>query len=334
MTFDWKVRDKLKGLLFIIGLASWWNSSSQNVLNYEIPAFGDIELAEGISIPKINSGYTVWMPQSKEIQGLVVFMHPRRDTVNSEFIIDYANENHLAIMYVTTDNRLEFLFEKTKAQELENYIASVVNEYEIPMSNVMYCGMSLAGTRALKMAIFGQSDRSKHHLKPLAIAICDSPLDMVRFYNAMIRAKELQHTPITANEGNWVSSTLEKNLNGTPREEIKAYTDYSPYCYNAKGGIHLDDFQGIAIRAYTEPDVNWWIETRRKDYYSMNSIDLAAFINELKINNHNMAELITTSDKGFLSDRKRHPHSWSIVDEKELIDWFLQLLEERNRRKH
>ena len=36
----------------------------------------------------------------------------------------------------------------------------------------------------------------------------------------------------------------------------------------------------MAVRLYTEPDVNWWIDNRRKDYYDLNSIDDAALINQ------------------------------------------------------
>ena len=34
---------------------------------------------------------------------------------------------------------------------------------------------------------------------------------------------------------------------------------------------------------------------------------------------------MTTIGKGFREDGSRHPHSWSIVDEKELIEWFTGL---------
>lgn len=59
----------------------------------------------------------------------------------------------------------------------------------------------------------------------------------------------------------------------------------------------------------------------------MNAIDLAALINELKILDNRRAELIITHDKGYLPDGTRHPHSWSIVDEKELIDWFVEMID-------
>ena len=85
-------------------------------------------------------------------------------------------------------------------------------------------------------------------------------------------------------------------------------------------------FDDISIRTYTEPDVHWWIANRRKDYYVMNSVDMAGLINQLTILGNENAELITTADKGYRPDGTRHLHSWNIVDEKELIDWFLVLM--------
>lgn len=297
--------------------------SAQKVFNYENNEAGEIFLTPDISIPKIHSGYTVWLPDSGKINGLIVFTHSRRDTIKSEFIIDYAIQHQLAVLYATTENRLEFFFDNSKMLEIESYIQEVLNNFKIPKQNILLCGMSLEGTRALKLTIFSQSQDSYYKLKPKAIAICDSPLDMVRFHKEMVKAIKLNFTAITANEGTWISGYLESNLGGTPKENLNNYIKYSPYCYIADGGEYLTLFTDIAIRAYTEPDVNWWIETRRKDYYSMNAIDLAAFVNELKILGNESAELIITQNKGYHPDGTRHPHSWSIVDEKELVDWFL-----------
>lgn len=299
----------------------------QVVVNKSYPVAGEVVLADGIAIPKVAPGYTLWLPDEGPIRGLVVFTHPRRDTVQGDEFIDYALSQNLAVVYSTTDNRLEFFFAKERLQEIENYLQEVLEQYAIPKNNLLYCGMSLEGTRALKLAIYGTSEVSSYQLKPRAIAICDAPLDMVRFHREMVRAKEVAHTPVTANEGTWVSAYLEANLGGTPANSLDAYINYSPYCYLAGGGPHLPTFEGVAIRAYTEPDVQWWMETRRKDYYAMNAIDLAAFVNELTIHGHQEASLITTHDKGYLPDGSRHPHTWRIVDEVELIDWFIGLLD-------
>ncbi|RMD92002.1 MAG: hypothetical protein D6813_06640 [Calditrichaeota bacterium] len=316
---------KIKILILCIFFIT--NLFAQRVIDKKIPVKGDIFLTEGIAIPKTDRGYTLWLPENEKVKGLVVFTHARRDTVHSEFIIDYALSKQLAVLYATTENRLEFFFEDDKIQEIENYIHEVITNHNIPDSNLLYCGMSLEGTRALKLAMFSQSNQSKYKLVPKAIAICDSPLDMVRFHREMVKAKELNFNPITANEGTWVSGYLERNLGGTPIDTLKAYIDYSPYCYAANGGPNLNLLENIAIRCYTEPDVNWWIETRRKDYYSMNAIDLAALINELKIRGNQNAELIITQNKGYQEDGSRHPHTWNIVDEKELVDWFIELIE-------
>ena len=270
---------------YFITIALLWFSTfclSQKVINIEHPTTGNIQLTENLSIPTINSGYTLWLPE-KEVKGMVVFLNPRRDTLNSELVINYSLWNQLAVLYVTTDNRFEFFFEEEKMQEVENYLHEVIETYRIPKDNLLYCGMSLAGTRALKLAMYGQSDFSRHRIIPKAIAICDAPLDMIRFYREMLKARELNFIPITGNEGKWVSNYLEKNLGGPLFQKLDAYLQYSPYSYFDDGGPNLEVFKNIAIRAYTEPDVNWWIDTRRKDYYGMNAIDMAGFVNELKI---------------------------------------------------
>jgi hypothetical protein len=222
---------------------------------------------------------------------------------------------------------VEFFFDTDRLKEMEDYLYQALSIGHIPRSNILLCGMSLEGTRALKLAIFAKSDLSKHQLVPRAIAICDAPLDMVRFHKEMTKAVKLNFSPIAASEGNWVSGYLEKNLGGTPEKALDAYIQYSPYCYLDNQGAKFSKFDSIAIRAYTEPDIKWWMENRRKDYYSMNAIDLAALINALLIAGNDEAELMITQDKGFRPDGQRHPHSWSIVDEKELIEWFLALID-------
>ncbi len=58
----------------------------------------------------------------------------------------------------------------------------------------------------------------------------------------------------------------------------------------------------------------------------MNVFDAAGMINWLKSMGNNKAELINCMGKGFRIEKNfRHPHSWSIVDGKELIEWMDKL---------
>ena len=55
-------------------------------------------------------------------------------------------------------------------------------------------------------------------------------------------------------------------------------------------------------------------------------MDHAALINLLRVAGNARAELITTTGKGYRPDGRRHPHSWSIVDELDLVRWLLLAL--------
>lgn len=59
----------------------------------------------------------------------------------------------------------------------------------------------------------------------------------------------------------------------------------------------------------------------------MNAIDAAALVNALRLQGNKQAELILTTDQGYRPEGSRHPHSWSIVDEQELVEWFARMIE-------
>lgn len=155
------------------------------------------------------------------------------------------------------------------------------------------------------------------------VALVDAPLDMVRLWETERRAARNAIHPAAADEGRWVTYLLETNLGGTPNERLDRYQEYSPYTHSAPNGGNAVFLRGIALRAYHEPDVNWWIENPRKSYYDMNSIDLAALVNELRLLGSDKAELVTTHRAREGYDEGSTPHSWSIVDNADLVAWCL-----------
>jgi hypothetical protein len=228
---------------------------------------------------------------------------------------------------VSTGNRLEFFFDEARMVQIERYLHEVILKHKVPKANLMFAGMSLSGTRAAKLALFAASSRSKYHCVPRCLALCDAPLDFVRFWREMDQTKKVKAHPVATSEAEWVTGYLEKNLGGTPMDRLRSYLKYSPYSHTQVDSAKVRSLKGVKIRAYTEPDVRWWMSTRRKDYYGINAIDMAAFINDLNIAGNPEAELMITHDKGYLPDGTRHPHSWSIVDEHELVEWFRKSLD-------
>ena len=87
--------------------------TGQKVINVEYPVKGGIVLSHTVTIDKIKSGYTLWLPK-KDGRGLIVFFDENRDTINKTSIIKLAIKNKLATLFVTTDNPVEYLFEESK----------------------------------------------------------------------------------------------------------------------------------------------------------------------------------------------------------------------------
>jgi len=112
-------------------------------------------------------------------------------------------------------------------------------------------------------------------------------------------------------------------LNGSPDESLVNYTDYSPFVYRNEDKDKTRLFKNTPIRMYHEPDINWWIENRAKDYNTINSIDLAGYYNSLRLIGNKEVELITTYQKRKNFEKGSSPHSWTIVDNEELVDWLL-----------
>ncbi|MDH3246009.1 MAG: hypothetical protein OEM26_15420 [Saprospiraceae bacterium] len=282
----------------------------------------------GLNMPAQAPGYTLIIPEDPV--GLAVAFHAGRDTSHPGFemrLYTEAMKRNVAVMYVTTGSHFEFLFDDARYFQLAAYIQQALDTLDLANDRLLFSGMSLAGTRAMKFGKWCLEGKAPSGLKPSAVAICDAPLDFIRFWTDGAIAIKYQSNPTSASEASWVNFQLEQNLGGTPRAHPERYRDYSPYFPQMDIESKLDVFSSVALRAYTEPDIHWWMNNRQKSYYGMNAMDAAALIRDLRLIGNERAELITTTEKGFHPDGQRHPHSWSIVDNGELMDWFVGVLQ-------
>ena len=79
------------------------------------------------------------------------------------------------------------------------------------------------------------------------------------------------------------------------------------------------------MRIYGDVDPNWWMENRNVDMYDLNALDQTAMIQWLEDNGNKKAEFINAFQKGYRLEGNRHPHSWSIVEPNDCIQWILNL---------
>jgi hypothetical protein len=163
-------------------------------------------------------------------------------------------------------------------------------------------------------------------VKPTAIFAIDSPLDFERVYNSAKRDIRLAKDSAPNEENIYIIERLEKEIGGSPENYLSEYYKFSPYSFSDTTQSAIKKLTKTPIRIYTEPDINWWMKERNADYTSMNSTESSALINELNRLGNTQAALIITQNKGYRKpDNARHPHSWSIVDNDELIQWLLTI---------
>jgi hypothetical protein len=56
--------------------------------------------------------------------------------------------------------------------------------------------------------------------------------------------------------------------------------------------------------------------------YELNALDQTAMITALQQMGNTQAEFINAFGKGYRIEGFRHPHSWSIIDPEELLQWI------------
>lgn len=281
------------------------------------------------AIPLTEKGYTLVLPAGEaKPAGLVVFLDGWKvDTTSTMWasgtLEREALTNQVGLLRLTTGNPLDFYFDEETLRDVVERLQAVLTSNDLRNVPLFFAGMSLGGTRALKLTIFLKQHGDAYWARTRAVAIVDAPLDMVRFWGAEQRAVQDAFHPAAADEGQWVSYLLEENLGGTPQAQWDQYVAYSPYVHTAPRGGNARYLLDLPLRAYHEPDIAWWIEYRRKSYYQMNSIDLAALINALKLQGHKQAELVTTHQAREGYEESSSPHTWTMVDNADLVRWFL-----------
>lgn len=320
-------------LLSMVLLSSCAQNNAQEnnhvIIENYLPLEGNQVLSEidNTLIPYSKQGYTLHLPDSNPIATLVFLSGSALDTTRNidEFaMITPALEKNIAVLFVSTGKVIEFLFTDKEIDTIDELIGKALEVHNLSEKPKFLAGMSLAGTMALRYSEYCFLDKSTCGFLPDAIAICDAPLDMVRMWHEQQQAIANNYHPNAVGEARWVLHYLEKNLGGSPDEALERYIAYSPFVYIDKNKTKIELFKHVPIRMYHEPDIEWWIKNRGKDYNTINSIDLAGFYNYLRQAGNTEAELITSHNKRKDYHNGSSPHTWTIVDNKELLEWFIK----------
>jgi len=209
---------------------------------------------------------------------------------------------------------------------LQGLIAPVARELKISAGTLVIGGISAGGAGALRYAENCLSGHCDLQSTPVAIFSVDAPLDFESWWNRETLNLRRGDPKSSADESREILSALHSLLGGSPTQVREVYRKRSPFLASEKDGGNARLLKNVPIRLYTEPDVLWTIENIGRDYYTLNALDQAALMLQLRSIGNDKAELITTTGKGFRPPGTRNPHSWTIVDEPELAHWVTSCL--------
>jgi hypothetical protein len=272
-----------------------------------------------------NNCYRVYRP-ADPARGLVVML-PYYGSDANEFssaaLPTLLAKKNVATMVVSAGGYLK----DDELVTLRELIAEVVQELNIPLGGLVIGGISAGGTGAVRYSEYCMSGHCDARCRPVAIFSVDAPLDFESWWNREKFNLRRGNPKSYLEESQGILDALRSAMGGSPNQVRQVYRSRSPFLASEKDGANAHLLKNVPIRLYTEPDVVWMIENIGLDYYTINAIDQAALVLQLRALGNTKADLITTTGKGFRPPGTRNPHSWTIVDEPDLADWIVKSLQ-------
>lgn len=240
--------------------------------------------------------------------------------IKREFeILDIAKENDIAVLFMNFNQTL--WLEEIEKQRLAEDLQNIFHENELATDNIYFGGFSSGGNVALLISDFLSQQNSK--IAPKGVFAIDSPIDLLALHKSSKKNIERNFSEISVKESSWIIETLEEQL-GNPLKTISNYEKYSVYTSETNNFDNIKNLKTTKLRFYSEPDTLWWKENRMADFDQMNAFYLERLSVLFKKSNFKQVEYIATQNRGYRANGERHPHSWAIVDQKDLINWMME----------
>ncbi|WP_052496103.1 hypothetical protein [Pedobacter lusitanus] len=216
---------------------------------------------------------------------------------------------------------------------LNTVFKEVITKYTAPSDKFVLSGFSNGGMIALRYTELARENRSRTTIVPCAVLGVDPPVDIAELYNSSRRDLAMNEgraglTPAKQNglrEAKFIVDFYDKTYGGPPEKYPEQYSKRSIFSRSQRDGGNAKYLIDVPVRICSDPDILWAIKERNRDYFDMNAASLSAMINILKLQGNQRAEFVPAIGKGYRLDGTRHPHSWSIADPQDCIQWIKEV---------
>ncbi len=267
--------------------------------------------------------YTSIKPSSGRIQGVLVLLDGysgNADNFLSETKIhNVASANDILTICVPTGQRL--YLDSTIKDVLNRILKETLVTHHLRKDQFAIGGMSAGGVIALRFVELTKQNPSAFPVQFSACFAVDSPLDLVGLYKSSQRDLKKNMVAWWLNESQWIINRLYTDF-GDPYTHLEKYNEVSPFVREAKDSTNEKLLRDIPVRTYHDVDIAWHLKNRNRSFYETNMLDGSELISRLMKLGNKDAEFMAAKTPGRNSDGTRFPHSWSIVDEIELVQWL------------
>ncbi|SEA78952.1 alpha/beta fold hydrolase family protein [Psychroflexus halocasei] len=276
------------------------------------------------SVSEIIKASEFELIKAEKQQGLLIlfpcFPCDAENTLSEFKIAEISIKNGFSVLAMNLNERL--YLEPKEKKELAEQLAKIIQEQNLPKKNIFIGGFSSGGN--VSLLICDYLKKTKNPLQPKGVFVVDSPVDLLQLYKNAEENIKLNFSKPAVQESKWIINLLDTKF-GKLSEGMTNYELNSPYTFKTQNIENIKGLKNMKIRFYSEPDLKWWKESSKRGYEDLNAFYIEKLSKRLKkeFGNENV-ELITTENQGYRANGQRHPHSWSIVDEKDLINWILK----------
>jgi dienelactone hydrolase len=271
--------------------------------------------------------YLVVEPETDSIEGVLVLMagfgQRPEDTPPETKLHNVAYANNILTVFYAGGNKL--YADSIVEAKLSGVVRDILKRYHVKKNQFVLGGFSAGGMIAMRYVELCQEFPDKYPIQPKGIFTVDSPVDIFTIYEQLEESARNKYSEYAVEEAERAMTHI-KNDHGIPRENVAKYSKLTAFSMNPDYGRNERFLKNMAVRTYHDVDIEWRIKNRNQTVHGSNYEVTAELINRLALMGNEKAEFMQSFQTGYRSNGQRHPHSWSIVNEVEFMDWMKKQL--------
>ncbi len=272
--------------------------------------------------------YLAVAPPGDSISGVLVllsgFGQTPEDTPPETKLQNVAYANNILTVFVAIGNKL--YVDSTAQANLTAVLTDVIARYSVKPNSFVLGGFSAGGMIALRYVELCNEFPDKFPIQPKGVFTVDSPIDIFVIWDQLEESAKNNYSEPAVEEANRAMKHIKED-HGVPKENIAVYAKLTAFSMNKNYCENEVFLKNMAVRTYHDVDIAWRIVNRNQTVHNSNYEVTAELINRLNLMGNSKAEFVQTFQTGYRSNGQRHPHSWSIVNEVEFIQWMKGLIQ-------